>query len=78
MAALSRYTTGLGKVHMAIWIYVGEGNCLALVLRSEGLMALPLITNECNTELSKKIFMLRKVKHDFLRNVIESLFCKVE
>ena len=45
---------------MAIWKYVGKGNCLALVLRSEGLMALPLITNECNTELSKKIFMLRK------------------
>ena len=46
---------GLGGMAHGRWVIRKQGNCLALVLRSEGLMALPLITTS----------VTRNVKEDF-------------
>ena len=59
---------------MAIWKYVGQGNCLALVLRSEGLMALPLITTSVTRNVKEDFHAEEKEKHDFLQDVEEFLF----
>ena len=57
--------------------YVGEGNCLALVLRSEGLMALPLITTSVTRNVKVDIHAEVRDEHDFLREVekLYFLFC---
>ena len=54
---------------MAIWKYVGQGNCLALVLRSEGLKALPLITTSVTRHVKVDLHVVEKQEekeHDSL------------
>ena len=50
--------------------YEQQGICLALVLRSEGLMALPLRTTSVTRNV-KVDFHAGKEKHDFLRDVTD-------
>ena len=55
--------------------YEQQGICLALVSRSEGLMALPLITTSVTRIVKGDFHAVEKEEHDFLRDVTEFLFC---
>ena len=47
----------------------GQGNCLALVPRSEGLVALPLIATSVTRNCQRRCSCRGKEEHDFLPNL---------